>query len=225
MPSNKTEIESRSEGENPKKRTLLSLKEVLSVVNVLRGDTWHLLGDLILLRFLMTFGVIMFRNNFPIFLEENFGTDHKTLGWILSLMGVASSLAGVSSGWIARFYTSHWTQILHSLVVLATSMLLTTLAPSLWLVVVFLLPASVATANLRICFLSLMLQRGHPGKRGEIMGVANSVVSLSRMVVPSLVGVAQESSSVLAGYLSFGFTAAALVLMLVLGQRQGRRGR
>ena len=59
-----------------------------------------------------------------------------------------------------------------------------------------------------------MLQRGREEEKGAIVGLANSMSSVSRMLAPSIVGVSQEYSVELAGYLSavLALLAAGVVL-------------
>ena len=59
-----------------------------------------------------------------------------------------------------------------------------------------------------------MLERGREEEKGAIVGLANSMSSVSRMLAPSIVGVSQEYSVEFAGYLSsvLALLAAGVVL-------------
>ena len=183
-------------------------------LNIFKGLHWWELLDIIAVRFLMTFSVIMFRTNFTVFLEEHFQISSTTFGQILSFNGIASALASATSGIISKFYSSHVTQVLHFSLLLAFSIACMTLAPNVGTVIFLLIPLSLSTSNLRICLLSLMLQRGREEEKGAIVGLANSMSSVSRMLAPSIVGVSQEYSVELAGYLSavLALIAAGVVL-------------
>ena len=63
--------------------------------------------------------------------------------------------------------------------------------------------------------LSLMLHRGREEEKGALVGLANSMSSLSRMLAPSIVGVIQDYSVEMAGYLSavLALLAAGVVLL------------
>ena len=82
-------------------------------------------------------------------------------------------------------------------------------------VVLLLVPLSLSTANLRICLLSVMLQRGRAEEKGALVGLANSITSISRMLAPSIVGVSQEYSVELPGYLGAVLALLAAGVALV----------
>ena len=192
------------------------LKQLVSSVNIFKGIRWWGMSDLIFLRFVSTFSVLIFRTNFPIFLDVHFSVGYKTLGKIISFNGVAAAIAAASCGYISRLYSDRSKQITHFTLLMAVSIFLITASPSIPLLVALLIPLSVATSNLRICMLTVMLERGREDERGAIIGLGNSISSLSRMLAPSIVGLAQEYSTEAAGYLSFvlALTATGISLWL-----------
>ena len=185
----------------------------LSSLNIFKS--WRSMSDIILVSFLMSFAVLMFRYNLTIFLQERFQMDYRTLGEVLSFNGIAAVVASATCGHISRLYSNHTKQLLHFVTILAVSILGVTCAPSVVTVVIFLMLLSVATANLRICSLSLMLSRVTEGEKGAVIGLNNSINSVSRMFSPSLVGVAQEFSNELAGYVSAGLAMVAAITMVI----------
>lgn len=193
----------------------VSVRHVLESLNIFKGLHWRSILDIIVVRFLMTFSVIIFRTNFTVFLEEHFQVSSTTFGQILSFNGVASALASATSGIMSRFYSSHVKQVLHFSLLLAISIACLTLAPNVSSVFLLLIPLSLSTSNLRICMLSLMLHRGREEEKGALVGLANSMSSLSRMLAPSIVGVIQDYSVEMAGYLSavLALLAAGVVLL------------
>lgn len=60
-----------------------------------------------------------------------------------------------------------------------------------------------------------MLQRGRENERGAIIGVGAAMASLSRMIAPGIVGVAQEYGSEVVGYLCAGLTLAAVTILIM----------
>ena len=195
-------------------KTNISARHILDSLNIFKGLHWLEMLDVIMVRFLMTFSIIIFRTNFTVFLEEHLKVSNTTFGQILSFNGIASALASATSGRISRFYSSHVKQVLHFTLLLAISIACLTLAPNVASVILLLIPMSLSTSNLRICLLSLMLQRGREEEKGAIVGLANSMSSVSRMLAPSIVGVSQEYSVEFAGYLSavLALSAAGVVL-------------
>ena len=189
-------------------------KELISSLNIAKGVHWIKIWDLLLFRFLTTFAVIMFRTNFSSFVEEHYHVDYKTFGQIICFSGVISAVASSTCGMISRLYNSHSKQFVHATVLLTLSILLITLSLNVLMLLVLLIPLSIATANLRICMMSLMLKRGREDEKGAIIGLANSTSSVSRMLAPSIVGVVQEFSSEAVGYLSAGLAAVTVGMLL-----------
>ena len=134
----------------------------------------------------------MFRSNLTIFLQERFDTDYTTLGKIMSFNGIAAALAAATCGYISRLYSSPTRQMTHLLVLLALSLLAATCAPNLLVLVAMIIPQTIATSNLRICTLNSFLERVSDDEKGHVIGMGYSITSVSRMLAPSFVGVAQE---------------------------------
>ena len=194
-------------------KEMLTLKHFLSSVNIFSGVHWWRMADLIVLRFVNTFSVIMFRSNLTIFLQESFAVDYKTLGKIMSFNGITGTVAAATCGYVSRLYRDPGKQTNHFLVLLALSLLGATCAPNLPFLVLMIVPLSFATANLRICSLNMFLSRVSEDEKGEVIGLGYSINSVSRMLSPSFVGVAQEWSPQLAGYFSSALACSAAVTM------------
>ena len=196
-------------------REMLTLSRILSSLNIFKGVRWWNMVDLIIVKFLASLSVIMFRSNLTIFLQERFNTDYTTLGKIMSFNGIAAALAAATCGYISRLYSSPTRQMTHLLVLLALSLLAATCAPNLLVLVAMIIPQTIATSNLRICTLNSFLERVSEDEKGHVIGMGYSITSVSRMLAPSFVGVAQERSSQLSGFVSGGLALVAAVLVIV----------
>jgi len=184
-------------------------------VNICKGIHWMELIDLILLQFLMTFSMIIFRSNFSMFLEFHFHVDYKTMGKVISFSAVASAVASATVGRISKLYSNHQTQLIHFTMLLAVSVTVVSISPSLPISIVFLIPLSLSSSNLRICMLCLQLQRAREDEKGAIIGLSNSINSVSRMLAPTIMGLAQEQSSEMPGYISSGLSLVAVAVMVL----------
>ena len=193
-------------------------------VNIFRGILWTELADLIFARFLLTFAVIMFRTNFPVFLEEHFNADSTTLGKVLSFNGIIAAFSAATCGIISSYYMNHIKQVIHFSLLLAISIACLTISHNTLFLVLFLIPMAMSTSNLRICMLSLMIERGREDEKGAIIGLGNSMSSVGRMLAPSVVGVGQEYGSEVIGYVSTALVVLA-VLMLILYPIKSHRAR
>ena len=198
-----------------KLRKMLTFKHFLASINIFKGLRWWDTRDIITLRFVITFCVIMFRSNLTIFLQEHFDVDYKTLGKIISFNGVVAAIAGATCGYVSRFYSNQTKQVTHFLILLGVAILGATCAPSLLTFILMIIPLSIATSNLRICTLSLFLSRVPEEEKGAVIGLGYSISSVSRMLSPSFVGLAQEYNSELAGYVSAGLAGLAALIMLL----------
>lgn len=192
----------------------ITLPCTLSTTCGSNADTW--IRNLIALRFLLTFSTLLFRENFTIFLERRFSISYTTMGTMLSFNGVVSTVAAAMCGHVSWLYSSAPRHVLHATILLAASILLATLAPSPALVTACLVPMGVATAHLRICLLNLMLLKGPEDQRGMIIGLGDSVASISRMVGPGVVGLMQEMGVYMAGCVGSGLACAAALVVVCM---------
>jgi len=171
--------------------------------------------DIIILRFMLTFAVLMLRTNFSIFITEKFGIDNISLGYIISFNGIIGTLSSANVGNIASFYASQTTLLKHLLFLLSFSLIFISLSPTVVLVIVGLVPLSIATSNLRVCLTNLSLARASTDEKGALIGLSYSVSSLSRMISPTLVGILQEINVTLPCYVS-GLSAITATVMSII---------
>ena len=170
--------------------------------------------DLIVLRFMLTFSVLMLRSSFSIFITEKFGVDNITLGYIISFNGIIGTLSSANVGNFASFYTNQITLLRHLLFLLSFSLIFISLSPTITFVILGLIPLSIATSNLRVCLTNLSLARASADEKGALIGLSYSVSSLSRMISPTLVGILQEFNVTMPCYVS-GLSAITATLMSV----------
>ena len=190
----------------------ITFMQAFSSLNILKQISmyWWELSDIITVQFLLTFSAIIFKLSFVVFMEEDFHVSSTTLGQILSFNGICSALSSATSGMISKYYSkNNTTQVVHFTILLAVTLSCLPHAPNVVCVVLLLVPLSFSASNLRICLLSLMLQRGRDKEKGAIVGLANSITSISRMLAPTVVGVSQEYSVDLPGYVSAALSVGA----------------
>jgi len=168
--------------------------------------------DLIVLRFMITFSVLMLRSSFSIFIIEKFNVDNITLGYIISFNGIIGTLSSANVGNIASLYTNQIMLLKHLLFLLSFSVIFISISPTITLLIVGLIPLSVATSNLRVCLTNLSLARASADEKGALIGLSYSVSSLSRMISPTLVGILQEINVTMPCYVS-GLSAIAATVM------------
>jgi len=171
--------------------------------------------DLLVLRFLMGFSMLVFRSNFMSMLEFHFNTNPKTNGYIMSYNGLVSGLSGLFIGSLADFYNHNdYKMQLHFSCLLTASILGITFSPNIYFVAAFITPLAVSSAVGRVCLTNLTFQRSREDEKGVVLGVGNSLLSFARMISPALGGVLQEFSPYAPG--SMGAMLAALGILLMI---------
>ena len=190
--------------------------------NIFKSIHWRQFLDIITIRFLAVFSVMLFRSNFPVFLEENFSISNLRLGQIISFNGITSALGSATCGYISKYYTSYYRYLTHFIILLLIALICLSVSSSISQILIFLVLLSLSTSNLRIAMLNLLLHKGRGDERGAIIGFLNSLSSVSRMLAPSVAGLVQEYGS---RYCAFFAAVMALValggaLLCPVGKRQ-----
>ncbi|EDO46735.1 predicted protein [Nematostella vectensis] len=172
------------------------------------------IANLLIVRFLMGFSMIIFRSNFSTVLEFRYNTTPKTNGYIMSFNGIVGGLSGYFVGNLLTFYNNDDAKaLLHFSSILAMSIFCVTFSPELWVLVVFIAPLAFSSAVSRVCSTNLTLKRGRADEKGLLLGVGNSLMSFARMLSPTLGGLAQELSVYAPGMLSVSVSAVGILLM------------
>ena len=172
--------------------------------------------DLLVIRFVMGFSMLVFRSNLNSMLEFHFNTSPKTNGYLMSYNGLVGGFSGVLVGKISKFYNHNDAKmLLHFSLILTASILGITFSPSIVFVAVFIAPLAVSSAVSRVCITNLTFQRSRGDEKGMILGVGNSLLSFARMISPALGGFAQEASVYAPGSIG-ALIAGTGVLVMVL---------
>ena len=172
--------------------------------------------DLLVLRFVMGFSMLVFRSNFMSMLEFHFNTSPKTNGYIMSYNGLVSGFSGLLIGSIADFYDHNDSKmLLHFSCILTASILGITFSPSIYFVAAFITPLAVSSAVSRVCLTNLTFGRSREDEKGVIFGVGNSLLSFARMISPALGGVAQEVSAYAPGCIGAMIAATGILIMIL----------
>lgn len=169
--------------------------------------------DLLLLRFILGFSMIIFRSNFSTMLEFRYKTSPKTTGYIMSFNGLISGFSGTLVGYIVAFYNHNDAKaVFHFAITITTVLFFITLSSELWVVIALLTPLSLATSVCRVCVSNLTLNRCRQDEKGVIFGVGNSMLSFARMLSPLLAGFALEYSMYGPGSLSVGIASIGIMI-------------
>ncbi|XP_071545968.1 major facilitator superfamily domain-containing protein 9-like isoform X2 [Panulirus ornatus] len=155
---------------------------------------WKTFGDVFLVRFFLSFSSLVYRSNFSLLINQNFGASPKAIGYLISFQGIISAVAGFFTGRISKFYMDSQRELYHSSVLLTLSLLGLTVAPSLSLLLVCLIPLCISSAVIRVSSSAVTIGRCKPSKVGSVTGFGQSIASVARMVTPLIAGITQEIS-------------------------------
>ncbi|EHB02410.1 Major facilitator superfamily domain-containing protein 9 [Heterocephalus glaber] len=173
------------------------------------------MGDILLVRLLMGVAVMLYHSNFVLALEERFGVQPRTSGYLISYSSALGALAGLILGPILHFYRHNLhTALLHSSALTCALLLLHASAGTVALVVLTSTLLSFSTAIGRTCVTDLQLTVGGARASGTVIGVGQSVTAVARIIAPLLSGVAQELSPRGPPGLGAGLALVAVLIML-----------
>ena len=165
------------------------------------------LGFLFVLAFLLSFAMTNFEGIFGFYAERRYNYDAKTIGMILTVIGITSSLAqGVLTGpSIKRWGDS--TVIKASLIASAAGFLLMLTATNLITVMLTTGIFILGNAMLRPSVASLISKQADKGQ-GIAMGLNNSFMSLGRIAGPLWAGFVLDIN------LNYPFITGAIIMFL-----------
>ena len=208
--SKKKENDTEREGDE-----LLSLNP-FSFLKTFRTIDWTNLWDIFAVKFLLGFAVIVYRNNFSLMLDYRFQTSTVMTGYITSFTAIIGTISGLFVGKIAKFYKNEETLMLHVSILQFFTIVGISVAPNIWMLVAFLTPLSLANAIGRVATTNLTVERGHGQDTGVLMGLSASVLSMARMISPTVGGIAQEYHVSGPAIVGAVFAASAVMLMLLV---------
>ncbi|XP_075192599.1 major facilitator superfamily domain-containing protein 9 isoform X2 [Anomaloglossus baeobatrachus] len=169
--------------------------QIVSVFKKVTGVAFSQMWDIFLVRLLLAVAVMLYYSNFALAMEERFHMTPRMTGYLISYGSTLGALAGFSLGPLSRLYQYNiYTMLLHSSVLTFFSILLYSVAPKLWIVVLSSTFLAFSTSIGRTCIVDLELTLGQKHGSGTLIGVGQSVTSVGRILVPLFSGIAQEYS-------------------------------
>ena len=200
------ELVSKKQDENSSPSSnFFSFLKIDSIQNIL---------DLLLIRFIMSFSMLIYRTNFTSMLDYGFGIDAKNTGYIISYGSIAGAISGMSVGIIYSYVMDDAKLQLFSALLMTSSLFGIAISPSINLILICMAPLSLSTAVMRANSHNLLLKHILPEEKGAVMGFGDSMTSIARMLSPAIAGFAQEVSATGPCWLATGFAVTGVLLML-----------
>ncbi|KAG0727774.1 Major facilitator superfamily domain-containing protein 9 [Chionoecetes opilio] len=130
---------------------------------------WRLFWDIFLVRFFLSFSSLVYRSNFSLLVKENFEASPRVIGYLISFQGLISAATGFLTGRVSKLYQNSSQELFHSSILLCFALLGLTMAPSLLLLVVCLVPLCVSTSVIRVSSTAVTIDRCRPSQGGLVV--------------------------------------------------------
>ncbi|KAI8520714.1 transporter [Branchiostoma belcheri] len=208
-------VKTEKKNDNHRKNPAASF-DVLAFFSSLKKALFSDMWDLFLVKFLLTFSVLLYRTNLGLVLEQRFDITPKEVGYLISYSGIVGTVSGFGAGKVADFYRNDTTVMIHFTVLLVAAILGMTFTPYIWLYIVCQTAMSFCNANLRVASTNITIERGRNKETGVLMGLNQSVISMGRIGAPLLGGLVQEVHLTGAGVVGAGFAVLACGIMVVI---------
>ena len=165
---------------------------IVSHLTSFSATIWTNLWDVFLVRFFVGLGIMVYRNNFNMWLDYSFGIKPSVTGYLTSYTGLMGTLSGFGVGYIAIYYHNDNKLLFHTAIVQFLSIASMVFIFDVYSLAFCLAPLSLANAVARVASANVLLTRAKNVESGEILGLGASVLSFARMLAPVLGGIAQE---------------------------------
>ncbi len=169
-----------------------SFNPIREFVKSVRHVPWSNIFDVFLVRFLTSLAMVIFRSSFSVVLEFRHGSTPKMNGYLMSYNAILGVIGGASVGKFARLFSSSEAMHRFFSTILVLSLGFITAAPRIEYVIAGLVPLCVSTSVLRVTSATAMYNRGGEGEKGLLTGLGDSFMSMSRMIGPTIGGIAQD---------------------------------
>jgi MFS transporter, DHA1 family, tetracycline resistance protein len=160
--------------------TLRNLLEALSLPRV---------GPLLSIRLFFGLAFNMFQTVFSLYASLRLGLEARSTAYILTYVGILAVLVqGLAIAPLTkRFPEKHL--IFASVLLMAVALLAWALVPNLWLLLIVLVPLSLAGGVFGTVLNSTLTKAVYPEEIGGTLGLSTALESVTRAVAPSLGGV------------------------------------
>lgn len=161
-------------------------------VNEFYKVDWSKFWDIFLYKMLMALTMGLYFTNFAIFLTDEHGVSQKNLGYVVAFQGIVGSSSNFVIRYINKWYkndTDYSQRTLHIFLITTVSLIGLASVPEVYMFIAILVPKSVCGSVGRVVMLEMTTSRSDPGQKGAIMGVSNSVKSMTGVITPIIGGI------------------------------------
>ncbi|CAB3239104.1 unnamed protein product [Arctia plantaginis] len=164
-------------------------------VNEFYKVDWPIFWDVFVYKMLMALTMGLYFSNFALFLKTEHDVSPKSIGYMVAFQGVIGASSNLLIRHINKLYkvdTDYSKRIFHIFLIITLSLVGLASVPEAYMYIVFIVPKSVCLSIARVVLLEMTTSRGNPDQKGAIMGVSNSVKSLTGVITPIISGVVTQ---------------------------------
>jgi DHA1 family tetracycline resistance protein-like MFS transporter len=141
-------------------------------------------GPLLIVRIVYGLAFTTFTSIFALFAQLRLALDAQATGYVLTFVGLlAAAVQGGGIGWLTK-RLSDKRLVFGATALLALSLLAWAFTPTLWWLLVVLVPLAVSGGTLNVVVSSSLTKSVYPEEVGGTLGLAASWDSLTRVVAP-----------------------------------------
>ncbi|KAF1334182.1 Major facilitator superfamily domain-containing protein 9, partial [Globisporangium splendens] len=133
---------------------------------------------LLVARLLLAMAAILYRTHFSTLLEDKFGTDSKSRGFVLSYMGFLGAFGSVSVGLATKMIKSERLLLQLSSIIYVLTFVLLSKATTIKQIYIILIPQVVSISMLRASSIALQTTFVSQERVGAFMGISSSLTVL-----------------------------------------------
>lgn len=170
-------------------------REFAKTIKELKDIDWKVHWVSFLLRFLFCLAISCYFSNQSLYLREKYELSQKHIGYIISFFSTIGMFSAFFLDLINSFYKDDSTcfnRLFHFSVLLTSCFMGIAVSPNLSVLLVLMVPFSVAATALRVVSMELMLTNSDETHKGSLAGASSSVMSLGRFLAPFLTGVISD---------------------------------
>lgn len=172
-------------------------KELAKIVNNFKLINWDKYWDLFLLKFIIEISFNCFYASFGIVLLTEFSFTHKQMGYTMALHAFSFVVFNPLYATVkTKFYSGDKTgvtRIRNSCFLLVATLLGFITAPTWWIYVLFMVPISVVRILADSTCTEILVLRTEATEKGTVMGAFESVMSLSSLITPLMLGLITDT--------------------------------
>jgi len=176
--------------------------------------------DVMFVRFLLGGAILVYRHDFVSTVVRRYNSSVAITGYMSSLSSVVGMVTAFNLGFISdRYGNDSETLFCHSAMLQTVSLVLLTVSPNIVFLALCQAMLSASCAIGRVVAVDVTSSRGGRQHTGTLAGAGATVISMSRMLAPSIGGISQEINEDFGPLIVSVVMATAGALLMLITRR------